>query len=182
MDPRTTLREVQPGDVGLDAETLEELPGIIRAGLEFDPPRFAGASVLVASQAGIAIEHADGYALRWKDASKELPEDQWIPARTDTIYDLASISKIFTATAVMQLVEKGVLALDDTVSSYLPRFAENGKAAGHRAAAAHARRRPAGLHQPLLRLSRCALAPRCGADRRRRRPPRAPSTSTAIWA
>ncbi|MGP9682373.1 serine hydrolase domain-containing protein [Brachybacterium sp. AOP3-A1-3] len=124
----TTLREVQPGDVGLDAETLEELPGIVRAGLEFDPPRFAGASVLVASQAGIAMEHADGYALRWKDASKELPEDEWIPARTDTIYDLASISKIFTATAVMQLVEKGVLALDDTVSTYLPRFAENGKA------------------------------------------------------
>lgn len=122
-----TLREARPGAVGLDAETLEELPGIIRAGLEFDPPRFAGASVLIASQAGIALEHADGYALRWKDASDELPEDQWIPARTDTIYDLASISKIFTATAVMQLVEQGELSLDDTVSSHLPRFAENGK-------------------------------------------------------
>src|SRR5699024_6722355 len=77
--------------------------------------------------AGIAYEHADGYALRWQDASTELPRDRWIPARTDTIYDLASISKIFTATAVMQLVEQGRLGLDDRVAVHLPRFAENGK-------------------------------------------------------
>ena len=106
---------------------LEELPGIVRAGLEVDPPRFASASLLVASQAGIAYEHADGYALRWRDASTELPADQWIPARTDTIYDLASISKIFTATAVMQHVEQGLLGLEGRVADHLPRFAENGK-------------------------------------------------------
>lgn len=122
-----TLREASPAAVGLDAEVLEQLPGILRAGLEFDPPRFAGASLLIASQAGIAYEHADGYALRWQDASTELPRDRWIPARTDTIYDLASISKIFTATAVMQLVEQGRLGLDDRVAVHLPRFAENGK-------------------------------------------------------
>jgi CubicO group peptidase (beta-lactamase class C family) len=106
---------------------LEQLPGILRAGLEFDPPRYAGATLLVASQRGIAYEHADGHALRWQDASTELPEDQWIPARTDTIYDLASISKIFTATAVMQHVEQGLLALEDRIADHLPRFAENGK-------------------------------------------------------
>ncbi|MGO1284069.1 MAG: serine hydrolase [Brachybacterium sp.] len=122
-----TLEEKPPGAVGLDAEMLDELPGILRAGLDFDPPRFSGASLLVASQAGIAYEHADGHALRWQDASTELPEDQWIPARADTIYDLASISKIFTATAVMQLVEQGALGLEDLVADHLPRFAENGK-------------------------------------------------------
>ena len=122
-----TLHEAEPADVGLDPEVLEQLPGILRAGLENDPPRFAGATLLVASQRGIAYEHADGYALRWRDASTELPEDQRIPARTDTIYDLASISKIFTATAVMQHVEQGLLSLDDKVADHLPRFAENGK-------------------------------------------------------
>lgn len=122
-----TLREARPDAVGLDAEVLEQLPGIIRAGLDNDPPRFSGASLLVASQAGIAFEHADGYALRWQDASTELPEEQRIPARSDTIYDLASISKIFTATAVMQHVEQGLLSLDDLVADHLPRFAENGK-------------------------------------------------------
>ena len=122
-----TLHEAEPADVGLDPAVLEQLPGILRAGLENDPPRFSGATLLVASQRGIAYEHADGYALRWKDASTELPEDQWSPARADTIYDLASISKIFTATAVMQHVEQGLLSLEDRVADHLPRFAENGK-------------------------------------------------------
>ena len=122
-----TLRDAEPRSVGLDSSALEQIPGIIRAGLDNDPPRFSGATVLVASQAGIAYEHADGHALRWQDASTQLPEEQWIPARADTIYDLASISKIFTATAVMQLVEQGRLGLQDTVASHLPRFAENGK-------------------------------------------------------
>ncbi|RCS75189.1 serine hydrolase [Brachybacterium alimentarium] len=122
-----TLHTAEPSDVGFDAAVLDDLPGIVSDALGVDPPRFAGASLLVASQAGIAYEHADGYALRWKDASEELPEDQWIPARTDTIYDLASISKIFTATSLMQLVEQGRLSLEDTVASHLPSFAENGK-------------------------------------------------------
>ena len=122
-----TLREARPDAVGLDAEVLEQLPAILRAGLDNDPPRFSGASLLVASRSGIAFEHADGYALRWQDASTELPEEQRIPARTDTIYDLASISKVFTATAVLQHVEQGLLGLDDLVADHLPRFAENGK-------------------------------------------------------
>ncbi|WP_394213922.1 serine hydrolase domain-containing protein [Brachybacterium vulturis] len=122
-----TLRDARPGAVGLDAEVLEQLPGIIRDGLEHDPPRFAGASLLVASRAGIAYEHADGYALRWQDATTELPEGERIPASSETIYDLASISKIFTATAVMQHLEQGLLGLEDRVADHLPRFAENGK-------------------------------------------------------
>ncbi len=122
-----TLREASPTSVGLDPAELDRLPGIVRAGLENDPPRFASASLLVASQGGIAFEHADGYALRWQDKTTELPEAEWIEARTDTIFDLASISKIFTATAVMQQVEKGTLALSDRVADHLPRFAENGK-------------------------------------------------------
>lgn len=122
-----TLKDASPRSVGLDEEVLEELPGILRAGLENDSPRFSGASLLVASQSGIAVEHADGYALRWQDPQTELPEEQRLPARTDTIYDLASISKLFTATAVMQLVEQGRLGLADTVASHLPAFAANGK-------------------------------------------------------
>ncbi|MBE9403346.1 serine hydrolase [Brachybacterium sp. Marseille-Q2903] len=121
------VREGNPRSVGLDPDVLDQLPGIIRAGLGNDPPRFSGTSLLVASQGRIAYEHADGYALRWKNPTEQLPEDQWVPARQDTIYDLASISKLFTATAVMQLVERGQLSLEDTVASHLPRFGENGK-------------------------------------------------------
>lgn len=41
---------------------------------------------------------------------------------TDSIYGIASISKIFTTTAVMQLVEDGKLDLDTPVVHYIPEF------------------------------------------------------------
>ena len=41
-------------------------------------------------------------------------------ADADTIYLVASISKTFTATAVMQLYEQGYFDLDDDVNDYLP--------------------------------------------------------------
>ncbi len=40
----------------------------------------------------------------------------------NTLYRIASISKMFTATAILQLVEKELLRLDDKVSVYLPWF------------------------------------------------------------
>jgi CubicO group peptidase (beta-lactamase class C family) len=43
-----------------------------------------------------------------------------IRATEDTIYLGASLSKIITATAVMQLWEKGLFDLDDDVNNYLP--------------------------------------------------------------
>lgn len=47
------------------------------------------------------------------------------PARAvtaNTQFDIGSISKIFTATAIMQLVEAGKVSLDAPVSTYLPDF------------------------------------------------------------
>ncbi|MEA3223137.1 MAG: serine hydrolase domain-containing protein [Thermodesulfobacteriota bacterium] len=43
-----------------------------------------------------------------------------IRADQDTIYAIGSITKTFTATAVMQLVEKGLIDLDEDVSTYMP--------------------------------------------------------------
>ncbi|MCF6404535.1 beta-lactamase family protein [Chitinophaga filiformis] len=40
----------------------------------------------------------------------------------DVRYNLASISKIFTSTAILQLKEKGKLYLDDTFQHYFPQF------------------------------------------------------------
>jgi uncharacterized protein YbbC (DUF1343 family)/CubicO group peptidase (beta-lactamase class C family) len=46
----------------------------------------------------------------------------------DTIFDLASLTKVVaTTTAVMQLVEKGKVRMNDPVAKYLPEFAQNGK-------------------------------------------------------
>ncbi len=43
-------------------------------------------------------------------------------ANSETLYRAGSVSKLFTAIAVMQQVEKGVLDLDKPVSQYLPDF------------------------------------------------------------
>ena len=42
----------------------------------------------------------------------------------DSIFEMASVTKMFTATAVMLLVREGKLSLDDPVSQYLPEFGE----------------------------------------------------------
>ncbi|MCA9062606.1 MAG: serine hydrolase [Planctomycetaceae bacterium] len=48
--------------------------------------------------------------------------DRTVPATADTVYRVGSVSKLFTDIAVMQLVEQGVLDLDDPVQTYLPTF------------------------------------------------------------
>lgn len=46
----------------------------------------------------------------------------------DTVFDMASITKpVATATAIMQLIERGELRLKDKVSAYFPEFAVNDK-------------------------------------------------------
>ena len=40
----------------------------------------------------------------------------------DTVFDLGSVSKTFTAVAVLQLVEKGKIKLDDTLDKYFPEY------------------------------------------------------------
>src|SRR5262245_12602343 len=49
-----------------------------------------------------------------------------VEARPDTVYRIASISKPICATAVMQLVEKGKLSLDDPVTKHVPDFPDHG--------------------------------------------------------
>ncbi|WP_418607855.1 serine hydrolase [Georgenia sp. SUBG003] len=76
----------------------------------------------------MAERTAVGHSLRWADPGTELPASEQVAVRTDTMFDLASISKLFTAVAVMQLVESGEIALEDPVAEHLPAFAANGKA------------------------------------------------------
>ncbi|HET7341695.1 MAG TPA: serine hydrolase [Methylomirabilota bacterium] len=48
------------------------------------------------------------------------------PATADTLYRIASITKLFTATAIMQLRDAGKLRLDDPVVTHLPWFRVGG--------------------------------------------------------
>jgi CubicO group peptidase (beta-lactamase class C family) len=44
------------------------------------------------------------------------------PVTADTLFHVASVSKTFVATAILQLVETGKIELDDTVTKHLPYF------------------------------------------------------------
>lgn len=51
-----------------------------------------------------------------------------LPMTVDTIFDVSSLTKVIaTTSALMQLVEKGKLRLEDTVAEYWPEFKANGK-------------------------------------------------------
>ncbi len=112
----------QVAAIATDAAAYETaLPGAAH-------PLYPGAVVLAAHNGTIVQHSASGYALRYSDDKPtELPPDQWIPMRDDTIFDLASMSKLFTTLVALQQVERGTISLDATVASYLPDFAQNGK-------------------------------------------------------
>ena len=56
----------------------------------------------------------------WKNAYGYADIDAHVPATTQTIYIVASITKTITSTALMQLHEQGLFQLDDDVNLYLP--------------------------------------------------------------
>lgn len=81
--------------------------------------KIPGAVILIGNQGRIVYRQAFG--LRSREPNK-------IPMTTDTIFDIASLTKVIaTSTAVMQLVEKGKLNLEDPVVKYWPEFRANGK-------------------------------------------------------
>jgi uncharacterized protein YbbC (DUF1343 family)/CubicO group peptidase (beta-lactamase class C family) len=70
----------------------------------------------------------DGQVIYRKAFGERALEPRRESMTVDTIFDLASLTKVVaTATAVMQLVEKGQVRLNEPVAKYLPEFAENGK-------------------------------------------------------
>jgi CubicO group peptidase (beta-lactamase class C family) len=49
-----------------------------------------------------------------------------VPATAQTVYRIGSITKQFTAVAILQLIEQGKLTLDDTIQRFLPDFPAQG--------------------------------------------------------
>ena len=64
-------------------------------------------------------------AYGWVDAENTLPMQE------DTIFEMASITKMFTATAIMLLVREGKLSVDDEYVKYFPEFPYEGVTIRH---------------------------------------------------
>jgi CubicO group peptidase (beta-lactamase class C family) len=132
VHPGRTLRYGAPHQAGLLGEPVDRIVPDAAEFIETEdgrPKPFYPGFVVLAARRGVIVEHAaGGQALRYSSsAGDELPPREWIPMRDDTIFDMASISKLFTAVVTMQLVERGLVDLDAPVARYIPEFAQNGK-------------------------------------------------------
>jgi uncharacterized protein YbbC (DUF1343 family)/CubicO group peptidase (beta-lactamase class C family) len=71
----------------------------------------------------------DGHVIYRKAFGNRGLEPRREPMTVDTIFDIASLTKVVaTTTAVMQLVQKGEVRVNDPVAKYIPEFGDNGKA------------------------------------------------------
>jgi CubicO group peptidase (beta-lactamase class C family) len=111
------------------SDPLDQMSTDLRSFLGPSPtrPMYAGGVVLASRHGVVPVHDAAGKAFRYTDIDTELPVDQQVPMRRDTIFDLASVTKTFTTIAVLQQVEAGLVDLDEPVATYLPDFAQNGK-------------------------------------------------------
>ncbi|KOG12013.1 serine hydrolase domain-containing protein [Streptomyces viridochromogenes] len=122
------LRGDTPERAGLDPEEIRHLVLEVHDLTTGPRPWAAGAVLVVGRGPYLAVEEAAGWAVRYssydeeKDAGVELPPGARVPMTTDTPFDLASLTKLFTSVAAVQQIERGTLGIDARVGAYLPDF------------------------------------------------------------
>jgi CubicO group peptidase (beta-lactamase class C family) len=99
----------------LSAEKIRKIEDLI--GAEMAKHRIPGLSVALVADHALVFSKGFGHA----------DLENRVPARAETSYRLASISKSITAVAALQLVEKGKLDLDAPVQRYVPAFPEKSR-------------------------------------------------------
>lgn len=132
---RPTLRRGSAARAGLLQGPLDQLVTDAEKFLGASPkhPWFAGAVLLAGRGGTVALHRPIGKAVRYAaydektDTGVEFPADQQIAMAEDTVFDLASVSKLFTSILAVQQIERGALELEAKVASYLPDFAGGGK-------------------------------------------------------
>ncbi|MFJ8539522.1 serine hydrolase [Streptomyces sp. NPDC093591] len=130
-----TLQHGSPERAGLLPAHLRRLVTDAEAFLGPSPkhPWYAGAVLLAGRGGTVALHQPIGMALRYRaydektDTGVEFSADERIPMAEDTVFDLASVSKLFTSILAVQQIERGALGLESTVASYLPDFGRAGK-------------------------------------------------------
>jgi D-alanyl-D-alanine carboxypeptidase len=112
--PTPTVAPAKPTPTAMQtpvgSQKIVEITDFIEALASKD--QFSGA-VLIAKDGVPILKQAYGLANRSFD----------VPNRIDTKFNLGSMNKMFTAVAILQLVEKGKLTLDGRIIEYVPDYA-----------------------------------------------------------
>ena len=109
----TELTQATPEQVEINSDLLQQAPKLIQS--EIDSSRITAAALLVARHGQIVLNQSFG---------KIHPSENASPTAPDSIFLLASITKPVTACALMILVERGLISLNDPVSLYIPEFSQ----------------------------------------------------------
>ncbi|HAA74101.1 TPA: hypothetical protein DCE37_03145 [Candidatus Latescibacteria bacterium] len=104
-----TLPRVSPAEAGLNQDHLDRAGDLLKQAI--DAGQISAASLTVSRHGSI------GYA---RGFGKEHPDRDAVHA--DSIFLLASISKPISVLALVQLIERGRVVLNDPVQTYLPGF------------------------------------------------------------
>jgi CubicO group peptidase (beta-lactamase class C family) len=108
---RAQLEPGSPSTAGMSEAQLERASGLIQG--EVESGRMGAVALLVARRGRVVLHQGFGRLYAAPDAPV---------VRPDSVFLLASITKVVTACALMLLVERGRVSLGDPVNHYLPEF------------------------------------------------------------
>lgn len=101
---------VNPSDSGFSQEKLDNIQVFMETAVQDER-----------IPSGIAMIARDG-KIAWLGTAGEMGPN--VSMRMDVIMPLASVGKMYTATAAMILYDRGLISLDDPVSKYIPEFGD----------------------------------------------------------
>jgi CubicO group peptidase (beta-lactamase class C family) len=106
------LPRAKPEEVGLSSERLARIGTVLKADIEAG--RIPGAVIAIARHGKLVALDAYG----WRDKAANLA------MTTDTIFNIASMTKPMTTVGALMLYEQGKILIDDPLSKYFPKFAQ----------------------------------------------------------
>jgi CubicO group peptidase (beta-lactamase class C family) len=106
------LPRATPEQVGLSSERLARIGTTLKADIEAG--RIPGAVIAIARHGKLVALDAYG----WRDKAAD------VAMTTDTIFNIASMTKPMTAVGALMLYEQGRIPMDDPLAKYFPKFAD----------------------------------------------------------
>ena len=105
------LPRAKPEEVGFSSERLARIGETLKADIESG--RIPGAVIAIARRGKLVTFDAYG----WRDKAAG------IPMTTDTIFNIASMTKPMTTVGALMLYERGKILINDPLAKYFPKFA-----------------------------------------------------------
>src|SRR5580692_582539 len=106
------MPRAKPEEVGMSSERLARIAEVLKT--DIAAGRIPGAVIAIARHGKLVALDAYG----WRDKAAG------VAMTTDTIFNIASMTKPMTTVGALMLYEQGKLLIDDPLAKYFPKFAD----------------------------------------------------------